>query len=310
MNFNNQGRTHVQIYWTIFVAGLALLQGCSDSIDAREMREIRGLIYKYNKDDPFTGKITNYQMTTAGVLVFGICDLEVKKGEFHGTMLCKANNGKKVLEAEYSAGKKQGREEIWDAATGETLRRTHWEAGRKQGLEEFFNPAQKVLVRKIEWKSGEKQGKEIAWDLTGKTVLTDLTWEGGRKTGFIKQDMTETNFLNSLFHGTRREFKLDEAKANAVLPIANASNQVGAGYFLPDLGAATLSKEVEYSQGEPARVIYDPEKTRLELMETFRPCINRWIEADAPTLSSIPGQFMDRWLKSCQEGKVPAVERQ
>lgn len=310
MNLIATGRMSHRALLAMLLAGLALLQGCSDTIDARQTREIQGLIYKLNKDDPFSGTITNVGVQALGVIDIGICNMEVKKGMPHGDTICKTNEGKKVLELTYAEGKKHGKEERWDAATGSVLSRTHWDQGRRNGLEELFNPANNVRVRKLEWEKGIRHGREQAWDLAGKTLLTDLEWKAGFATGFKKEAEWEENLKDSQRHGTVKRFVIEytDPTFDAANRVRNESERLRAGYFFPLLGNAQLRQHVEYVNGEVVRVVYDRAKEESDRQAALAPCIELWRAAhDKAGNTMVLGGDLIRWRESCQQGNSPVA---
>ncbi len=161
-----------------------LLQGCSEKIDARQTREVNGLIYKLNADDPFTGTVTHYPLNE--LLNVGDCELHVKKGQLDGTFTCTTNNGTKVAEVEFTDGKRDGDEKKWDMNSGKLVASLHWKGGAKDGKEEIFDPASSKLLHVINWSNNVKEGEEKVWDASGSQLLTDLDWKNGRQTGYVQ----------------------------------------------------------------------------------------------------------------------------
>lgn len=183
-----------------------MLQGCSQSIDARQTQTINGLLYKLNADDPFTGKVTNYPLSVAGIFDLGSCELEVKKGILDGEMQCVSSAGKKVSYNEYKDGKKDGHEKRWSAATGNLISESEWSEGRHNGVEKTFNPDSGKTTAEIHWKNGLKVGSQKGWDASGANLLVDLDWKDGKKTGFVKpgdEGGYEENFKDGQYDGDR-----------------------------------------------------------------------------------------------------------
>jgi antitoxin component YwqK of YwqJK toxin-antitoxin module len=181
-----------------------LLQGCSKSIDARQSTTINGLVYKINDSDPFTGTLTNYPISIAGVLALGSCEIKVKDGLADGLTTCKSTAGVKLSDTNFQAGRKDGTERKWDARTEKLISEVEWKDGQLDGLSQQFNPDSGSTVSKTHWSGNKKDGRQQAWDASGQTLLVDLNWEDGKQTGFSRVDGREQSYKDGLFDGVQR----------------------------------------------------------------------------------------------------------
>lgn len=296
----------------------ALLSGCSGKIDAREVREIRGLIYKHNAEDPFTGTLTNYEEVASSFRGHGTCELEVKNGLPDGVLTCTRNSGGPLAKIHFKAGKKDGLDEFWEPQSGNLMRRISWRAGLQDGAAEYFNPSNQKMVAKVTWKAGRKEGEEKGWDVLGEALLTDLVWKDGRQTGFSKRGETEASYKDGKLHGIQRRYviavnrQLDFMKWDPHIAIIG-----GGGYAFSQASDAELVLETVYEDGVKVRTNIDlaaqrkaeeDAKKEADTIAGKYGCVQAWTAAyrrekgqDAPVYM----QHMDQWASMCKENQLP-----
>ncbi|NMZ76646.1 hypothetical protein HBO32_26360 [Pseudomonas nitroreducens] len=193
---------------TIAIAALSL-SGCFDEeVDARQTQDIQGLIYKVHADDPFTGRVLNYPMNFLGVISLGSCAMDIKKGLPDGEVICSDNNGKVLATGEFSAGKRNGKDEKFDPASGKKTFSGNWANGLQDGLQEQFSPKTGEKILEAHYTAGKLDGRERAWDDSGKTLIADLEWTAGKRTGFDNRGTQMRTYLNDQLHGTQKTLSI------------------------------------------------------------------------------------------------------
>ncbi len=186
------------------------LSGCfTEEVDNRQTHEIQGLIYKIHADEPFTGRIVNYPVSLLGLFSVGSCAVDIKKGLPDGEMRCSDNAGQLLGVIHFEAGKRDGKEEKFDAKTGNKIAEGNWKQGRMDGLQEQFNPENGERLVEANYIAGNKVGRERAWDSQGKTLIADLEWEGGKQTGFDNRGTDQHTYLAGKYHGLQKTLGLD-----------------------------------------------------------------------------------------------------
>jgi antitoxin component YwqK of YwqJK toxin-antitoxin module len=202
--------------------GLAILNlaGCGEEIDARQTKEIQGLLYKIHDKDPFSGRVTNYPMSVLGLFNVGTCTVDIKKGLPDGDMTCSDTSGKVVGTGEFKAGKQDGKVERFDANTGKKTVVEHWSQGRKDGVQEQYDPQSGEKVLEVNYSQGRKDGRERAWDSTGKEKIADLEWAHGVQTGFDNRGTQHSNYVNGKKQGVQQDYSI----ANNHWYLANENN--------------------------------------------------------------------------------------
>jgi len=254
---------------TVVVASISiiLLQGCSREIDARQAHVEQGLIYKKDASDPFSGTLTNVDVTKVGkryAADYGIwegnCAVPVKDGLFDGAAECKNLKGKKIGEFSYSKGQIEGTVKVWASDADNLMLSTTIRNGEPDGTEERFNPKTGKVISRINYRAGQKVGEEKLWDITGDNLLTDLIWESGARTGVYRYDGREEHYkanmpdgvwkscqLNVELPAERRKPNYDKFRAYAAM-----AQQLGGTYYLPALvddPSAVKCTETVYKDG-------------------------------------------------------------
>lgn len=186
-----------------------LLVGCNETIDARQLREMNGLIYKVGQNEPFSGtamsfpqydRFTKYERWN--------CEVHFKKGELHGAYTCvSVDTGIKTNEKTFEHNFKTGLETIWNPK-GKLISKTEWEGGRLNGVEELYHPITGKLLQQTHWLNDKKEGEEKTWDIKGDILLYDMMWRNGNKTGFSRQGSMEEEYKEGQLHGYRRSYYL------------------------------------------------------------------------------------------------------
>lgn len=194
---------------TITLAFLSLTGCFTEEIDARQTQEIRGLLYKMHAEDPFTGRVINYPISVLGLFNAGSCAADFKKGLADGEIRCSDNAGTLVAIGEFKAGKRDGKEEKFDATTGKKSVVGHWKNGAPDGVQEQFNPQNGVRILEVHYTAGKKNGRERAWDNDGNNLIADLEWENGLYSGFDNRGTQHRTYLNGKQHGPQKEYGLD-----------------------------------------------------------------------------------------------------
>lgn len=184
------------------------LAGCTEEIDARQTKEIQGLLYKIHAEDPFTGRVTNYQISVLGLFNVGMCTVDFKKGLPDGSMTCTDNSGTVLGTGEFKAGKQDGKVERFDAKTGKKTVVEHWSNGRKDGAQEQYDAQSGEKVLEVNYSHGNKDGRERAWDSAGKEKIADLDWANGVQTGFDNRGYVHANYVNGKKQGVQKEFSI------------------------------------------------------------------------------------------------------
>jgi len=186
------------------------LSGCfTEEVDSRQTHEIQGLLYKIHADDPFSGRVLNYPISVLGLFNVGSCVVDFKKGLPDGEIRCSDNGGKLVALGEFKEGKRDGKEEKYDAKTGKKTVEGNWKRGFLDGQQEQFNPQNGERILEVHYTAGKKDGREQAWDEQGKELIADLNWDNGLQTGFDNRGIEHRTYLNSKLHGLQKEFGLD-----------------------------------------------------------------------------------------------------
>ena len=300
------------------LACVALLAGCSKTIDARQAQEIRGLIYKMNAEDPFTGTVTNYSFSAPPMMPYGVCDLGLKNGVLHGTMTCKWQNGAPIMAAEYRDGKKNGVEKHWDPNSKALKANIVWADGTKDGVEEHFNPSNGKIVSRISWQAGQKVGEEKGWDILGDTLLIDLVWKDGKQTGFHKWGEFEQTYREGQRHGIQRRYviapirQVDFTKWDPHIALIG-----GGGYAFSQAKDAVLVEETVYENGVKVKTNIDlaaqqkaaeEAKYQADAIAGRHGCVDAWIAAyrrekgrDAPVYT----QQVEEWADFCRQNRLP-----
>jgi hypothetical protein len=293
------------------------LQGCSKQIDAAQAQSVNGLVYKLHDSDPFSGTVKGLPLYAvlplslqeiASTGIDGTCEREFKGGKPHGTTICVAPNGTKIVEQAWKDGGKHGVERTWTAA-GVLWSEEHWKDGKQDGLYERYNPEIKKLITQVEYKDGQPEGKQKAWDVrTGETLLIDLVWHNGKETGTKKFDGIEETFLNGRLHGARRAYTIDQAKQDAVLQDMHLAQKFkGGAYFIGMDPAARLTSEWTYVNGTQTGYKEFPKPGSAK--PSTEGCQDKWIAArrkEAGADAVITSDQLDEWEQWCKEGKQPS----
>jgi antitoxin component YwqK of YwqJK toxin-antitoxin module len=189
------------------------LAGCfSEEIDARQTHEIQGLLYKIHAEDPFTGRVLNYPISVLGLFNVGTCAADFKKGLPDGEMRCSDNAGTLIASGEFKAGKRDGKEEKFDAKTGKKTAVGHWKNGLQDGVQEQFNPQNGERVLEVHYSAGKKQGRERAWDNQGDQLIAELEWDNGLQSGFDNRGTQHRTYLDGKQHGPQKEYSIDGSR--------------------------------------------------------------------------------------------------
>lgn len=208
-----------------------LLVGCNETIDARQLKEINGLIYKIGKNEPFTGTVINFsQYDRFSKFERWSCEVHFKKGELHGAYNCvSVNTGIKTNEKMYEHNFKTSLETIW-SRDGKIISKTQWIGGRRNGIEELYHPLTGKLLEQTNWLNDKLDGQQRKWDVTGEVLLCDLTWHMQKQNGFCKWDEWEENYKNGEFDGYRKHYIL-QGGYDELLAAKDAVRSASAGTY-------------------------------------------------------------------------------
>lgn len=205
-----QSIRRISAFGAVALATLGL-SGCfNEEIDARQTQEIQGLLYKVHADDPFTGRVLNYPMNFLGILSLGSCAMDIKKGLPDGEVVCSDNNGKVLATGEFTAGKRNGKEEKFDPASGKKTFSGNWANGLQDGLQEQFSPKTGNKILEVNYTAGKKDGRERAWDDATEKLIADLEWEGGKRTGFDNRGTQMRTYLNDQLNGVQKNLSIGD----------------------------------------------------------------------------------------------------
>ncbi len=193
----------------IALASLTLTGCFNEEIDFRQAHELQGLLYKIHDEDPFTGRVINFPISVLGVFNVGSCAADFKKGRPDGEIRCSDSAGNLLATGEFKEGKRNGKEEKFDAKTGKKTEINHWVNGLQDGVQERFNPQNGERILEVHYTAGRKDGRERAWDEKGDKLVADLEWENGLQSGFDNRGFDHNNFLNGKKHGPQKHFKLN-----------------------------------------------------------------------------------------------------
>jgi hypothetical protein len=234
----------------LILAGLMALQGCSSEVDVRQSHVEQGLIYNKDASDPFTGKLTNVDITEVGKGYLaqygtweGACIVSVRDGLYDGIAECKDSKDKKVGEFTYHKGQQDGAQKMWASDSGNLMLAVAVRHGVAEGVEERYNPKTGKIISRINYEAGKKKGEEKRWDITGEILLTDLTWQQGAQTGVYRYGEREEHYKAGARDGIwktcqlNRQISADRLKLNyekAQVYYALAE-KLGGTYFLPAL---------------------------------------------------------------------------
>jgi antitoxin component YwqK of YwqJK toxin-antitoxin module len=126
-----------------------------------DLEERDGLYYKKLTDDPFTGKVTGYNLTGS-----------LKDGKQEGTWVYYHDNGQLWEKGNYKNGKKHGAW-VWYWKNGQLKYKDNYKNGKKHGAQVLYHKNGQ-LFRKGNYKSGEREGAWVSYNNDG-TVITSLT---------------------------------------------------------------------------------------------------------------------------------------
>ena len=120
--------------------------GCGETIDARQLEIDNGLFYKKGENSPFTGLVENLRPAYQNGVRFAKispkkidrCNAPFKNGMFHGTLECFSDENRIAI-IELENGNKNGREAIWDAASGNLLYEVEFKKNIKHGNETTYD---------------------------------------------------------------------------------------------------------------------------------------------------------------------------
>ena len=290
----------MKIKITLLCLIVGLLQGCGEKIDARQIQDIQGLVYKINASDPFTGTITNYAPSNFKVFVQGGCDVNVEKGVFEGVTSCALENGTKFLEVSFSHGKENGELKQWNGSTKKLVLRVQFLNGVKEGIEERYNPENGAMIRQVHWSSNQKVGEQKIWNSSGDVLLTDLIWDGGRaESGFEKSGEHENIYKDGRYEGSQKYYQWHGDYNKLMLAKATA-DQYGSDYFVPLLGAPSVDysiSEVVYKDGKKVE-----EPLTSEAKKDLDACVQTRVDMIRSVQGAdyvIPSDSLEEFKQSC-----------
>jgi len=190
---------------------VALLQGCSGKIDARQAHVEQGLIYKKDASDPFTGKLINLGIAQLGqadgfqlLPSEGVCTASVKDGLLDGRASCENESGKKIAEVAYSQGRQDGKLKVWEPDTDNLIVDMTFRSGLADGLMERYSPQTGKVISHVSFEAGKKVGDEKYWDITGKALLTEMNWQNGAPTGVYRFGGQEEHYKSGKLDGIKK----------------------------------------------------------------------------------------------------------
>lgn len=176
-------------YKFLLIAFCFSIGGCGETIDARQLEIDNGLFYKKGENSPFTGLAENFPPKYENGVRFAKispkridrCYAHFKNGMFHGTLECFSDENRVAI-IDFENGNKNGREAIWDAASGNLLYEVEFKKNIKHGNETTYDEFGKNLVGKAVFSQGNMVSQK-EWNSSGELTL-NLTNSDKGLTGF------------------------------------------------------------------------------------------------------------------------------
>jgi antitoxin component YwqK of YwqJK toxin-antitoxin module len=113
-----------------------------------------------------------------------VADAAFKDGRLEGKhQIFSPENGKKIWEATWKDGVKDGAETVWDEGTGNVIGRANYVAGKPQGDVVRYAPDGKRLIYRAHLEGGLFEGVEEEFEPTTGRPLKYVEWKAGRKNG-------------------------------------------------------------------------------------------------------------------------------
>jgi len=189
----------------LLLFGFSLMaQAQKNKVFFYELDVIKGLLFKPNTIDPFTG--TAYDEFPNGKKKTNV---PIKNGKIHGSVKEWTQNGKKIYEADYENGLQSGMERQW-YANGNKKLEIAYTAGKTHGVctEWFKNEQKKSEGRFVD---GREEGEHQWWYDNGKmdelvfykNGLTEGTVRSWHRNG---QQRLVTEYKNGKKHGPSQEW--------------------------------------------------------------------------------------------------------
>lgn len=179
MDEKMSARLNVLIKPLSFTLITILLSGCgADEVDFKELQSVKGIYYKVNSKEPFSGIANNVPLYNSPVN-YGSCRTEIKEGLRDGTESCAYRDGKKYTETQFLKGNKQGAEKRW-LEDGFQYADLHWVNGKPDGLNKMWDEKKQPLSE-VQLTNGQKSGVEKLW--RDGVLEYDLVWENGKQSG-------------------------------------------------------------------------------------------------------------------------------
>lgn len=218
-------KKHLIILFSLILTGYIEAR----ELDVRQTTLIQGLIYKLYEKEPFTGQVYNmsgkylmeiieYKKSSSLVALHGgtygmwannpiaNCKVNFTNGIIDGYVEC-WREGKKVYEATYKGGIKNGKEEFSGYINNirvfapypfskDFSYRVSWKNGIKNGLEELYYLPDNKLVVSTRWSNGLKNGNEkIRIKEKSGEILADLNWDNGKLVSGYELNKSNNNVL-------------------------------------------------------------------------------------------------------------------
>lgn len=292
------------LVFAVFSATIISLCACSQKIDGRQTEVNQGLIYKLNSNDPFTGKIMNYDPVKLGFMIHGSCNVNVVNGILDGNTSCISDSGNKISELTYKDGQQNGEVNIWDDSTLNLIVKFNVLNGRKNGTEEYFNSKTKTLVRQTNWLDDKKSGSEKIWDLTGQILLTNLNWNNGVQTGYSKSGEWENIYKDGNLEGIQHWYIVKEGEPQQEFVSQKALAQsYNAGYYAGLLGEGKyIIQNIKDGREVPAA-----EQDQIQAQKGNAPdsnCLDRKINAfhlEKGKTADISNDMIEEWRQLCDK---------
>jgi antitoxin component YwqK of YwqJK toxin-antitoxin module len=194
------------------ILSCAVIAGCSQTIDSRQIDWNHGLVYKHGSTDPFTGtvawkdevpndliEIWGKQFEYASRNLLASCEVHYTKGLIDGPTSCANAGGNTIMSVGFKDEKLDGAASFKNTQTG-ARKEIHFASGRYDGSVKTFGKDDKP-VDDSEWAAGVMDGHQRKWNAQGELVV-DVMIKGDQiLSGTVKTDHVEANYKDGQFDG-------------------------------------------------------------------------------------------------------------
>ena len=202
--FSSPSKTHSTLLLLLFFGFSLTVQAQKNKTFFYELDVIKGLLFKPNTIDPFTGTAVDEFPNGKKKM-----SVPIKNGKIHGSVKEWAQNGKKIHEADYENGLQTGVERQW-YANGNKKLEIPYAYGKTNGIcvEWFKNKQKKSEGRFVD---GREEGEHKWWYDNGnidemvfyKNGLTEGTVRSWHRNG---QQRLINEYKNGQKHGSAQEW--------------------------------------------------------------------------------------------------------